>query len=269
MHTPIKLQPFIDRPATLRAANASPSGCLSCTANKVCLPGLLNDAETRQFEKLVSGRRRVARHASLYREDDRLEMLYAVRFGQFKLVCRDATGGQRVAQFYLPGSLVGFDAIDTGRHNFRLIALENSEVCEIPFAAIADLMASEPMFQRYLLQAMSRALNEEHGRSTLLSLASLDERFASFLLQLGQRFSRLGYSDKSFRLSMTRGDIGSYLGTTVESVSRLIARFNAQGAVSIIGRTVELLDRDHLLAVLSNEDHGFSAARLEQHASPH
>jgi CRP/FNR family transcriptional regulator len=266
MHTLIKLQPLAERQTAPRSADVARAGCLSCSANKVCLPGLLNDAETRQFEKLVAGRRRVARHASLFREDDRLEMLYAVRFGQFKLVSSDATGGQRVAQFYLPGSLVGFDAIATGRHNFRLIALENSEVCEIPFAGIAALMAAEPAFQQHFLQSMSRALNEEHGRSSLLSLASLDERFASFLLQLGQRFSRLGYSDKSFRLSMTRGDIGSYLGTTVESVSRLIARFNAHGVVSITGRTVELLDRDYLLAILSNEEHGFVAARNEQHA---
>lgn len=269
MHTPIKLHPLFEPHATLRAADVAATGCLSCSANKVCLPGQLSHNETLQFEKLVASRRRVARHASLYREGDRLEMLYAVRFGQFKLVRRDATGGQRVAQFYMPGSLVGFDAIATGRHNFRLIALENSEVCEIPFAGVAALMAAAPAFQQYFLQSMSRALNEEHGRASLLSLASLDERFASFLLQLGQRFRRLGYSDKSFRLSMTRGDIGSYLGTTVESVSRLIARFNAHGAVSINGRTVELLDRDYLLAILSNEDHGFAAARADQHASSH
>lgn len=269
MHIITKLHPQIVRLASPHSADCPSTDCAACSANKACVPSLLNDYETRQFETLVAGRRRVSRHGSLFREHDRLQMLYAVRYGQFKLVCRDATGGERVAQFYMPGDLVGFDAIASGRHNFRLVALENSEVCEIPFAGIASMMATEPTIQRYFLQLMSTALNEQHGRSSLLSLPSLDERFASFLLHLGERFSRLGYSDKSFRLSMTRGDIGSYLGTTVESVSRLIARFNAHGAVSIKGRTVELLSREHLLSILSNGVHGVTSGRHDANGAHH
>jgi CRP/FNR family transcriptional regulator len=233
------------------------------------VPNLLSAQESLQFEQLVVGRRRVARHASLYHEHDRFDMLYAVRYGQFKLLSRDANGSQRVAQFCMPGDLVGLDAIATGRHNFRLMALENSEVCEIPFAGVTKMMASEPVIQRRFLQSMSLALNDQYGRSALLSLASLDERFASFLLQMGERYSRLGYSEKSFRLSMTRGDIGSYLGTTVESVSRLVSRFNAQGAVSITGRTVDLIDRDHLLSILSSEAPPFQAASNNVGAARH
>lgn len=269
MHTITKLHSLNEQHAKLRAQDHSATACLACGAHKACLAGLLGDQGTAQFEKLIVGRRRVNRNASLFREHDRLEMLYAVRFGQFKLIRLDAIGGQRVAQFYMPGDLIGLDAIATGRHNFRLIALENSEVCEIPFAGIASMMATEPTIQRLFLQSMSGALNDQYGRSSLLVLPSLDQRFASFLLQLAQRFSRLGYSDKSFRLSMTRGDIGSYLGTTVESISRLISRFNAQGAVSITGRTVELLDRDRLGSILTSEDHGLEAGRSEPSRARH
>lgn len=206
-------------------------------------PGML------QFEDLVAGKRRIARRASLYRRHDRLDMLYVVRFGQFKLIVGDLIGDQRVAGFYMAGDLVGLDAIATGQHDFRLIALEDSEVFEIPFAAIVNMMAAEPAIQRQFLQAMSEALNNEYRRSFELASSSLDERFASFLLKLGEKYARLGYSENSFRLSMSRGDIGSYLGTSVECVSRLIARFNAQDAVSISGRMVELHDRPYLQAL--------------------
>jgi CRP/FNR family transcriptional regulator len=228
--------------------------CSSCHLVKACLPCNLNERETKQFEDVVVGRRRIARHASLYRQHDRLGMLYAIRFGQFKLIGGDLVGEQRVAGFHMAGDLVGLDAIATGQHQFRLMALENSEVCEIPFAAIARVMSVEPAIQRQFLQTMSNALNNEYSRSFLLSRTSLDERFAHFLLSLGEKYARLGYSDKSYRLSMARGDIGSYLGTTVESVSRLIARFNAQGAVSINGRTVELRDRAYLHALMRGDD---------------
>jgi CRP/FNR family transcriptional regulator len=249
MQMPTKPLPVGAQHAKLGAKEHSSLACRGCSAQKACLPGLLTDYETLQFEKLVTGRRRVARHACLYREHDRLEMIYAVRFGQFKQLCRDATGGTRVAQFHMPGDLIGLDAIATGRHNFRSVALENCEVCELPYAGVTTMMASDPAIQRRFLQSMSMALNEQYGRCSLLARSGLDERFASFLLQLGDKYSRLGYSHKTFRLSMTRGDIGSYLGTTIESVSRLISRFNAQGAVSIIGRSVELRDREYLLSL--------------------
>jgi CRP/FNR family transcriptional regulator len=258
MHTITRLRPLTAHNG-VRTTGRSAIACSECSAFKTCFANLLSDQEAQQFEKLGIVRRRVIRHASLYRPDDRFEMLYAVRFGQFKLVHSDANGEQRVAQFHMQGDLIGLDAIATGRHNFRLMAMENSEVCEIPYAGIAKMIATQPTMQRHFLQSMSVALNDQYKRSSLLSLPSLDERFASFLLQLSERYARLGYSDRSFRFGMTRGDIGSYLGTTVESVSRVISRFNAQGAVSISGRTVELRNRAYLVSILGCKNDGFAA----------
>lgn len=240
---------------SVRVAAAAPlpkttGNCTGCRLTKACIRSIFPRMTTQQFEQVVVGRLRVARHVSLFRPNDRLEKLYAVRFGQFKLVCGGSASAERVVQFYLPGDLIGLDAIATGSHRFRLMALENSEVCEISFNAFNKMMGTEPDLRLGFMQSMGRELNSEYRRSALMSKASLDERFAGFLLDLGERYARLGYSDKSFRLSMTRGDIGNYLGTTVETVSRLIARFNAQGAVAIEGRTVNVLDRGFLEGLL-------------------
>jgi CRP/FNR family transcriptional regulator len=215
-------------------------------------PRSFYECETLLFEKMATGSRRVARHTALYRRHDPLSMLYLVRFGQFKLIdC--ALNEQRVAGLPMAGDLMGLDAIATGRYTFGTIALESSEVYEIPFAAIVKTMNVEPAFQRHFLQTMSQAISAEHRQSRLLAAPSLDQRFASFLLQLGDKYARLGYSDKSYRLSMSRGDIGSYVGTSIESISRLISRFNAQGAVSIKGRMVELRDRPYLQDLLRGD----------------
>jgi CRP/FNR family transcriptional regulator len=218
-----------------------------------CISPNFNERERRLFERIVTGKRRLARHASLYWPHDRLSMLFVVNFGQFKLM-----GGelheQRVAGFYMAGDWLGLNAIATGEHSFRLTALENSEVCEIPYAALVDIMNVESAIQNHFLQTMSEALNNEFSRSGLFATASLDRRFASFLLKLGDKYARLGFSDKSYRLSMSRGDIGSYLGTTIAGVSRLIQSFNAQGIVSIIDRTVELCDRPYLQALMCGDE---------------
>lgn len=254
MNTSVGFIPAPIASATMRTKELPAETCSSYRLLNECIPGQFNPREMQQFDSLVVGRRRVARHASLYRAQDKLGMLYVVRYGQFKLVGGDAMGEPRVVGFHLAGDLVGLDAVASGRHQFRVMALENSEVCEIPFNDITRMMTVEPAIQRQFLQQMSNALINEYCRSALLSRASLDERFAQFLVSLGGRYAHLGYSDKSFRLCMSRGDIGSYIGTTVESVSRLIARFNAHGAALIKGRVVEIIDRPYLDALAYGGD---------------
>jgi CRP/FNR family transcriptional regulator len=239
------------RPADKKAA--ARAGCSACSLRKICISGTLDESEINHFETLVSGKRRVARHAGLLRKHETLDKLYVVRSGQFKLTLEDAAGQRRVAEFYLPGDVMGLDAIANGQHNYELVALEGSEVCEIPFDRIVSMMSVEPAIQRQFMKIMSVSLNDAFNRSFLLA-ASLEERFSGFLLRLAEKYGRLGYSSKSFRLGMPRGDIGSYLGTSVESVSRLVARFNAHGAVAINGRMVELLDWAYLHAVTSRDD---------------
>lgn len=190
---------------------------------------------------LVTGRRRVARHAKLCREGDALELLYVVRYGQFKAVGEDSSGQQRVSGFQMAGDWMGLSAIGTRRHHLSFIALEDSEVVEIPLAAALAGMIAHPAVQYQFLDVLSEALYCELAHSMDMG-NSLHSRFARFLLKLGKKYANLGYSSKSYRLSMSRADIGSYLGSTSESMSRVVARFNAQGIVTISGRNVEVHD---------------------------
>lgn len=204
------------------------------------------DGGLADFDGAIVGQRRFTRNASAYREQDHFEALFYVRYGQFKLTRRNSAGEPYVARFCMAGDWIGLDAIATGRHGFKLTALENSEVSEISFAAMKTIMVSEPKLLSRFLKSMSAFINDQADHCAVLSRPSLDGRFAGFLLELSAKYERLGYSSKSFRLSMTRGDIGSYLGTSVESISRLIARFNAQQSVLIHGREVQILDQDYL-----------------------
>ena len=244
---------FNERPKGADFAFPQVAPCALCGASKPCLPALFHADDAPALESVISGKRRIERNSILCKEHDRFDMLFVVRFGQFKVLSRDPSGMLHVVKFYMPGEIIGMDAIATGVHNVRVMALENSEVCEISYRHLKRAMADDPPLGERFLKIMSTALAEHYERSGLLSLPSLDERFASFLLDLSSKYERRGYSSRSFRLSMTRGDIGSYLGTTVETVSRLIARFNAQHGVSITGRLVEMRDREQLMALLEGD----------------
>lgn len=224
--------------------------CALCGAAKSCLPILFHPGDADVFSTVITGKRRIERNAVLCRENDKFDMLYVVRSGQLKVLRRDPGGTLHVVKFYMPGDVIGMDAIAAGVHQVRVMALEDSEVCEISYSNVKQAMVNAPQLGERFLKIMSGTLANHYERSCLLSLPSLDERFASFLLDLSHKYEIRGYSNHSFRLSMTRGDIGSYLGTTVETVSRLIARFNIQHGVSITGRLVELHDRNQLLALL-------------------
>lgn len=193
-------------------------------------------------------RRRVEKHGSLAREGEKLSYLYSLRFGQMKVIGAEHDL-HHVTGFRMPGDLIGLESLATGRHRFRLLALEDSEVCEIPVAALKDAVAQHPGFQKIMLSAFSGALDEAYNRASILSMRSLERRFAAFLLWLSKKYACIGYSSSSFRLLMTRADIGSYLATSIESISRLIARFNVDGATRIRGRTVDILDRPYLEAL--------------------
>lgn len=220
--------------------------CAMCSASKSCLPLLAERSEQHMTVPLVRGQRRVARNTLLCREGDQFHTLYIVRLGQFKILSRDPTGELRVVKFHMQGDVIGMDAIASGAFPNRAMALEDSEVCEVSYAQLRHAMFKDPPIADQLLRTMSKVMVDQHERSNLLSLASPEARFVSFLLSISKRYARLGYSSHAFRLPMSRSDIGSYLGTTVETVSRLISRLNAQDTVAIRGRLVELRNREAL-----------------------
>lgn len=226
--------------------------CALCGAARACMPRLFENIDPAAFDRVVCGKRKVPRHTILCRENEAFSMLYVVRLGQFKILRRDPVGVSRVVKFHLPGDIIGMDAIASGEHGARAMALEDSEVCEISYLQLKHVVASEPRFAEKFLHLMSESMANQDERSTLLSMSSPEARFLSFLLSLSEKFGRIGYSTRAFRLAMSRSDISSYLGTTVETVSRLISRCNAQRSVRIDGRMVNLIDREGLQQHLDN-----------------
>jgi CRP/FNR family transcriptional regulator len=151
-------------------------------------------------------------------------------------------GREQVTGFQMPGEIIGLDAISTDVHTCDAIALENSEICEIPFGQLEELSRELPRLQRHLHKIMSREIVRDHGIMLLLGSMRAEERLAAFLLNLSQRFSARGYSPNAFHLRMTRQEIGSYLGMKLETVSRTLSNFQELGLLNVKLREVEIMD---------------------------
>ena len=168
--------------------------------------------------------------------------MYAIRAGTVKSYTITEQGDEQITGFHLAGDLIGFDAINTGNHPSFAQALETAMVCEIPYEVLDDLSGKMPRLRQQIMRLMSSEINGDQQMILLLSKKTAEERLASFLHGLSTRFSERGFSAKEFRLSMTRGDIGNYLGLTVETVSRLLGRFQKNSLIEVDGKYIRILD---------------------------
>jgi CRP/FNR family transcriptional regulator len=227
---------------------ALPTNCTACNLREVCLPSGLAGSAPGLLDELVYTRKRVKRGECLYRVGSGFESLYAVRSGFFKSRLMLEDGRDQVTGFHMAGEIVGMDGIGTDVHAADVIALEDSEVCVIPYARI-----EEPRMQRQLSKVMSRELVRDQGVMMLLGTMRAEERLAAFLTNLSQRFLARGYSRDDFHLRMTRDEIGSYLGLSLETVSRLFSRFQDEGLITVQQKHIRILDIPALKAMMSHD----------------
>jgi CRP/FNR family transcriptional regulator len=220
---------------------------------ELCLPYGLSESEIAQLDHLVGGRRKVKRGHHLYRAGDPFEAIYAIKMGFFKTDILLEDGRDQVTGFQMAGEILGMDGIGTDVHTCNSIALEDSEICIIPFVQLEQLSREVQTLQRHFHQVMSREIVRDHGVMMLLGTMRAEERLAAFLLNLSQRFTARGYSPQEFHLRMTREEIGSYLGLKLETVSRAFSRFQDEGLISVHQKHVRILDAAGLKRVLNHQ----------------
>jgi CRP/FNR family transcriptional regulator len=240
-----------DKPINVNALKIS---CAACSMHQLCLPMGLEDADIDRLDKIIGKRRRLERDEALYKMGDPFRNLYAVRFGHFKTYQINAAGESQITGFQMAGELLGMDAISGDRHHCDAVALEDSEVCEIPFEHLEELFGEVPALLRHFHRIMSQEITREQNVMLLLGNMRAEQRFAVFLINLSARYAARGYSATRFQLRMSREDIGNYLGLTIESISRLLSRFKKLGLVQVDKREVELLEPARLKAMAAGTE---------------
>ena len=220
--------------------------CQECSLTEICLPVGIGRKDLDRLDSIIERKRPMLRGEHLFHIGDQFECLYAVRSGSLKTYATSEEGQEQVMGFHLPGELIGLDAIAENRHPLAAKALETTSICEIPFHDLEVLSTQLPGLQHQLLRVMSKEIRDDEQNMVILGQKSAEERLASFLIGLSNRFRRRGFSANQFNLSMSRSDIGNYLGLALETVSRLFTRFQNEGLLRVDRKHVELLDRDRL-----------------------
>lgn len=237
-------------PRQVNCLRSPKSHCADCYLSDRCLPSGLDDDAVRCFDELIGRQRRLCKGDALFRAGTDFLAIYAIRFGSLKTTVTSEGGCEQVVGYHLPGEVIGCDGITTNRHTCNAVALEDVEICVAHFRQLEAMGAENAVLQQNIRKILGREISRNQAHAGLLRGMTAEHRVASFLLDLSERYRRLGYSTTELVLRVSRSEIGSYLGLKVETVSRIFSRLQADGYIEIQGRTVRLLHAPTLTAML-------------------
>ena len=229
--------------------------CSTCSLRELCLPVGLRPDEFEQLDTVIKQSHRLKKGEFLFRSGESFHSLYAIRTGFFKTTVASQDGRDQVTGFFMSGELIGMHGICTHSNSCDAVALEDSEVCELPFGHMEALSKEIPSIQTHFFRLMSREIVRDQGVMLLLGNMRAEERIAAFLLNLSQRLHHRGFAANDFILRMSREEIGSYLGLKLETVSRTLSRFHQEGLIVVEHKHIRLLKPELLNQMVSGGSH--------------
>ncbi len=220
--------------------------CQQCGLNALCIPHSLSEEEMDELDSKLKRGRPLQRGQYVFEEGRQFGAIFAVRSGAVKSFSIDDNGDEQVIGFFLPGEILGLDAIEAGQYVSTARALETTAICEIPYEQVENLSSKIPTLQSHMYRLLSREIREDQELQMLLGKKTAEERIGSFLINLSRRYELRRLSPITFRLPMSRTDIGNYLGLAVETVSRVFTKLQNSGLLHVEGKEIEILDQTQL-----------------------
>ncbi len=234
-------------------SNSIKVACSNCNLRELCMPIGLSSEQMERIDEVVATRRKIKRGSALFRNGEPFTSLYAIRTGFFKTCIATEDGRDQVTGFQMAGEIIGLDGIVNDQHTCDAVALEDAEVCVMPYANLEELSREVTALQHHVHKIMSREIVREHGVMLLLGSMRAEERLAAFLLNLVQRLHARGFSQSELVLRMTREEIGSYLGLKLETVSRTFSKFAEEQIIEVKQRHVRILDTEKLQSMVNTQ----------------
>lgn len=239
----------ISTSSALSKQACEPVSCNNCGIYQLCLPLGLDRADMTLLDSVIKRKEVYKRGQVLFRPGERLDYVFALRSGSVKTYVCTFDGRVQITGFHIAGELLGLSALASRQCTSEAVALETVSVCKVEISRLDEVAMKIPSIQYQMLRIMSGQIRQDEDLMLLLGKRSAEERLADFLISLSRRFASRNYSETQFRLSMSRLDIGNYLGLAEETVIRILRRFEESGLIVADRRHVRLIDIKRLGAV--------------------
>jgi CRP/FNR family transcriptional regulator len=224
--------------------------CNNCSLDNICFPRGLSLDEINTISQIIKPKKTLQRGEYIFREGDDFRGVLAIKSGTAKLISNDHHGNEHILNILLPGELLGFDGFCNDKYHYSAIALDTLSFCELPAKSMDDIFHNVPTLTRELFRHSSEKMNDDRN-FFVLSKRPAEERLAHFLIGLSDRLQKRGFSASKFTLSLTRQEMGNHLGLALETVSRLLKKFQQENLISFKSKHIEILDIPRLRAIFS------------------
>ena len=229
------------------------ASCKNCSLVELCLPRGLDSDDLHTLDDVIKQRKLLRKGELIFSQGEESGCIFAVRSGSVKTFTTAKNGEEQILGFHLPGELLGLDGIDNRIHSCSSVALDTATICELPVTDLNVLCVKMPGLQQQLLNLISNEITKDHTMLLLLARRNAEQKLATFLINLSTRFKVRGYSADEFDLTMSRYDIGNYLGLADETVSRLISKFRENKIIQAERKRITILDHKLLNDVAEGE----------------
>jgi CRP/FNR family transcriptional regulator len=200
-------------------------------------------------------RRRLEPGQYLYRAGQPFQALYLIQVGSVKTCELAEDGREQVTGFRMAGELLGVESIGMSTHSSDVIALESTEVWELPYPPVLTACMRIPELHRRLTHAMAEEIRRDRTWMLALGTLAAEQRVAAFLLDVAARYEAMGFSGKHFILRMSRADMASYLALKHETVSRALSHLADTNCISVQRREMRIIDRDGMQRMVGFSSH--------------
>ena len=224
--------------------------CSSCSLDRICFPRGLSQNEIKHISQVIKAKKILQRKEYIFREGDNFKGVLAIKSGTAKLVTDDHHGNEHILNILLPGELLGFDGLYNEKYQCSAIALETLSFCELPSQSMDDLLKNVPTLTRELFRHSGEKIKEDK-ELIVLTKRPAEERLAYFLISLSDRLKKRGFSPTEFTLSLTRQEIGNHLGLALETVSRLLKKFQQENLINVKTKHIEIKNITRLRAIFT------------------
>ena len=226
--------------------------CKSCTLDSLCHPKSIQPKTLDTLDKVLSRGVRYNKGDYLFHQGEPFDAVYAVRSGSLKTYVVTSNGQEQITNFYFATEMAGISGLNMSIYPVSAVAMETTTVCKIPFSKLEELSLEIPELRESIYSTIGKELHNFEEMMLTLSKKNADERLATFLMNLSCRYKKRGYSASSFRLTMSRNEIGNFLGLAVETVSRVFSRFQKQLLINVEGKEIQLLKPNKLIEISGN-----------------
>lgn len=221
----------------------SANGCDDCKVRLFSVCGALEASELQQLDR-ISQRKNFLPKAMLFDQGAVAGGVFNVTEGVVRLYKSLPDGRRQIVGFALPGDFLGLALMD--RYGVAAEAVTEVKVCRFARAAFVAYLDGKPHLLRRLHEFAGHELSLAQDQMLLLGRRSAEEKVAAFLLNLQKRYGRIGAVSVTVPLLMNRQDIADYLGLTIETVSRTLARFAREKLLVIVPDGARLMDAERL-----------------------